>query len=150
MKKLLINKLFLLGSILISSVLVAQNIKEEDRIIGVWLTEKRDGKVEIYKVNNRYYGKLIWGTKMYQADGKTSVKDSKNPDAKLRSRDLKNLVFMTDFVYKDDAWEDGKIYDPNSGETYSCTIKYTDSGIEIRGYIGISLFGKSEKWTRVK
>jgi hypothetical protein len=88
---------------------MAQSDKEEDRIIGVWLTEKRDGKVEIFKINNRYYGKLIWGAKMYQADGKTSVKDTKNPDAKLRSRDLKNLVFMTDFVYKDDIWEDGKI-----------------------------------------
>ncbi|MBC7867421.1 MAG: DUF2147 domain-containing protein [Gloeobacteraceae cyanobacterium ES-bin-316] len=57
---------------------------------------------------------------------------------------LKNFIFNGK-----DKWVNGKIYDPSSGKTYSCTMKIEGlNTLEIRGYIGISLFGKTELWTR--
>ncbi|MFC7523474.1 DUF2147 domain-containing protein [Parapedobacter sp. GCM10030251] len=129
---------------------MAQAQTASDKITGIWLSENKDGKIEVYKSGDKYFGKLIWGKDMYEADGKTSRKDDKNQDAKLRSRKLKDLVILNNFVYSDGVWEDGKIYDPYSGKTYSCTIKLKDGKLNIRGYIGVSLLGKTTVWHRVK
>ena len=118
-------------------------------ILGVWLSENKDGKIEVYKSGNKYFGKLIWGKTMYEADGTTSRKDVENKDEKLRSRNLKDLVMLTNFTYHDNTWEGGEIYDPYSGKTYSCTLKLKDGKLNIRGYVGVSLFGRTSVWERV-
>lgn len=147
MKKIL----FLFISLLFSALFVsAQNTNKADDIIGIWLSENKNGKVEIYKAGNKYYGKLIWGKTMYEADGITSKKDVKNSDASLRGRKLKDLIILTDFVFEDNVWTDGKIYDPQAGKLYSCTMKLKANTLNIRGYVGISLFGRSSAWTRIK
>jgi uncharacterized protein (DUF2147 family) len=53
-------------------------------------------------------------------------------------------------VYKgDNVWDDGKIYDPKNGSTYDCTITMINNNtIEVRGYIGISIIGRTDTWTR--
>jgi uncharacterized protein (DUF2147 family) len=122
---------------------------EADQVIGLWLTEEKDGKIEIYKVGNAYHGKIVWGNDMKEADEKTLKKDVKNPDPKLRQRTLQDLPLLSGFVYRNGVWEDGKIYDPQTGKTYSCTMKYKSGKLEIRGFIGISLFGRSTYWTKI-
>ncbi|WP_440134950.1 DUF2147 domain-containing protein [Chitinophaga sancti] len=138
---------FLLITLLFSTqVLLAQ-----DKILGNWLSEEKDGRIEIYKTGDKYSGKLIWGKDLVEADGKTPRKDrtdTKNNDPKLRSRPLLGLVLLTNFTYKDGEWSGGKIYDPKSGKTYSCTMKLKGEKLEIRGYVGISMFGRTTVWTR--
>ena len=58
--------------------------------------------------------------------------------------------WLSGFRYDvDGRWVDGRIYDPNSGNTYKGTIQQVDANtLKLRGYIGISLFGRTEKWTR--
>lgn len=126
---------------------VAAQTKPTD-ILGVWLSENKDGKVEIYQTGKRFYGKLIWGSRMFEADGKTSKKDTNNPDKKLAQRPLKDMIILQDFVFEDGQWQDGKIYDPDNGKTYSCKMKLEDGNLNIRGYIGISLIGRTTVWTR--
>ncbi|MFM7700427.1 MAG: DUF2147 domain-containing protein, partial [Bacteroidota bacterium] len=47
-------------------------------------------------------------------------------------------------------WSEGTIYDPLNGSTYSCTIKMTDPNtLDIRGYIGVSAFGRTDVWKRL-
>lgn len=118
-----------------------------DKILGTWLNEEKDGKIEIYKNGNKYYGKLIWGKNMYEPDG-SSRTDIKNPDPKLRQRKLQDLVLLTNFSYDDGEWEGGKIYDPKSGKTYSCVMKFKGSILQIKGYIGITLLGRTTVWTK--
>ncbi|MBN8669229.1 MAG: DUF2147 domain-containing protein [Chitinophagales bacterium] len=127
---------------------LGQSTYKGDDIIGVWLSEKRDGKIEIYRSGNKYDGRLIWGKAMFEADGITSKKDVKNGEEKLRTRNLKNLVILTNFTFEDGAWEGGKIYDPESGKTYSCNIRMKGNVLLIRGYIGLSMFGKTTIWSR--
>jgi uncharacterized protein (DUF2147 family) len=85
------------------------------------------------------------------ATGKPKT-DTPNPDPKLRSRPRLGMVFMQGFTYEDDnKWDNGKIYDPESGKTYSCYMKMESANtMEVKGYIGFSLIGKSQTWTRVK
>ena len=110
-----------------------------------WLSAHKDGKILIYKKDQKYYGKITWGEGY-------AIKDVKNQDPHLRSRDMIGLNILNDFVYGGkDTWEDGTIYLPGAGKTYSCilTLKSMQS-LKVRGYVGSTLFGKSEYWTRVK
>jgi len=69
----------------------------------------------------------------------------------LRSRPILGLEILKDFVYEDGKWTDGKIYDPKSGKTYSCNMTLKSNGdLNIRGYIGISLIGRTDVWKKVK
>ncbi|CAG4997806.1 hypothetical protein DYBT9275_01855 [Dyadobacter sp. CECT 9275] len=119
-----------------------------DAIVGVWLSEEKDGKIEVYRTGNKYNGKIIWGKELMEADGKTSRKDIHNPDKKLRARSLENMVILSDFEYTGSTWENGTIYDPHSGKTYSCIIKLKGQTLEIRGFVGISLLGRTTYWKR--
>jgi uncharacterized protein (DUF2147 family) len=58
---------------------------------------------------------------------------------------------MTNFVYdEDNVWNDGKIYDPKTGKTYSCkmTLSGNKKSLDVRGFIGFSLIGRTSVWTR--
>ena len=129
----------------ITGKMFAQNA---DKVLGVWLNAEKDAKVEIYKTGDKYFGKIVWGKNIYEPDGKTARTDIKNPDPKLRSRSLVNLVILTNFTYDDGDWEGGKIYDPKSGKTYSCIMRFKGDNLEIKGYVGITLLGRTTTWTR--
>ena len=59
--------------------------------------------------------------------------------------------YNTDFEFDDGQWEDGDIYDPKSGKTYSCVIKMQkDGSLHVRGFIGISLLGRTTLWTKAE
>jgi uncharacterized protein (DUF2147 family) len=141
---------FIVTLMLIVSSSIAQTTGG-DKVPGIWLSEKKDAKIEIFKTGNTYSGKLIWGAEMYEADGKTPLKDTKNPDAALRTRSRLNLVFISGLTYDDGAYTGGKLYDARSGKTYSLKMKLKDdNNLDMRGYYGISLFGQTMQWTRIK
>lgn len=143
MKQIVLLTLTLLFSL-------AARSQQADQVLGQWLSEDKDGKIEIYKTGDKYFGKLVWASKMYEADGKTSRKDEKNNDASLRSRNLKDLVLLSNFIYDDGVYTDGKIYDPKSGKTYSCKMTMSGEKLNIRGYVGLSILGRTTVWSRVK
>jgi len=64
------------------------------------------------------------------------------------------LKFLWDFKYKakKNRWVDGKVYDPNNGKTYSAKMSLDDGGriLKMRGYVGISLLGRTAKFERVQ
>ena len=48
------------------------------------------------------------------------------------------------------SWQNGWLYNPRDGSTYSAEIHaLSPSELEVRGYVGVSLLGKSQVWTRV-
>ena len=116
-----------------------------DAILGEWLSQEKDGKILVYKQGEKFFGKISWGKS-------TGRKDDKNPDPSLKTRDLIGSVILKDFVFDgENSWKEGTIYDPNSGKTYSCKMKLdSPTALNIRGYIGFSLFGRTSIWTKVK
>ena len=132
----------------------AQDVKADD-VIGVWLTQYEDSKVEIYKDGGKYFGKIIWlETPIDSITGKPKV-DDKNEDPSLQNRPIMGMKLLENFVFDgDEEWEDGTIYDPKKGKTYSCYMEFPDKDnkdrLKIRGYIGFSLLGRTVYWTRVK
>ena len=114
-----------------------------DAVVGAWLTASSKAKVEVSKENNKYNGKIVWLKNPTYQDGKVKV-DKNNPDKSKQSVPLMGLNMLKGFVFDKDEWEDGTIYDPDNGKTYSCYIKYRDGKLDLRGYIGISLIGRTQ------
>jgi len=149
MKKITTRILLLVSVLSVSGNLLAQEYTSDD-ILGYWLNEEQDGKVHIYKENGKYYGKLVWlKNPIDEETGKPKL-DKHNPDDELKKRPTKGIILMSDFEYEGDGlWEDGDIYDPKSGKTYSCYMKLkTMDQLKVRGFIGISLIGRTTYWTR--
>jgi uncharacterized protein (DUF2147 family) len=123
---------------------LAQNpIRESDRILGKWETKSGDN-ILIYKEGDQYFGRPVL------KPGEVRL-DEHNPDESLRDRSLNDIINMKNFRYtKKDFWSGGTIYDPNNGKTYKChiTMESLDT-IKVRGYIGFSLLGRTEVWSRV-
>ncbi|HJP62034.1 MAG TPA: DUF2147 domain-containing protein [Mucilaginibacter sp.] len=141
------HSLLFLMLIAFSSVAFAQ---KADDILGSWANPKGEDHILIYKKGNKFYGKLDWIKHPNDEQGKPKT-DKNNPDPALRSQPDLGLELLKDFVYDgDNVYTDGTVYDPKNGKTYSCKMTLDGNNLKIRGYIGISLFGRSEIWTRVK
>jgi uncharacterized protein (DUF2147 family) len=78
--------------------------------------------------------------------------DKNNPDETKRSTPLLGYRMLSSFEFKgDNLWEDGTIYDPESGSTYNCKINLEDNNtMNIRGFIGIAAFGRTDVWKRLE
>jgi uncharacterized protein (DUF2147 family) len=141
------NGLLLLALLCLPVALLAQT--NADALLGVWKNGEGTGMVQIYKKGDKYCGRIVWLKVMNNADG-TARTDINNPDEKLHSRPLKGLENLRDFVAKGDGkWDEGRIYDPKNGNDYACEIKLVDANtLEVRGYIGVSLFGRTDVWKR--
>ncbi len=122
-----------------------------DAVTGTWTVADGSAKIKIEKTNGKYVGKMVWIKNPNDKAGKPLV-DSNNPDASLKSRPQMGLPLLTGFVYDgSNVWNNGTIYDPDGGKTYSCKITMKNNEtIEVRGYVGISLFGRTDTWKRAQ
>lgn len=136
------KKLILFLSLFVAATLSAQN-KAGD-IVGTYMNPDADAVLKIYETSGKYFGKLIWVKNPANLD-------SNNPDPAKRSQKRLGLVIMNNFKFDgDDTWEDGTIYDPKNGKTYDCKVtRDTKGNLDIRGYIGISLLGRTSHFTKI-
>ncbi|WP_345948287.1 DUF2147 domain-containing protein [Mucilaginibacter sp. PAMB04274] len=138
----------LLGVLLFSASSFAQSA---DAILGKWINPSGEGQIQIYKKGSLFYGKLVW---LKQPNDETTGQpktDKNNPEKNLHSRPILGLEILKDFKFDGESvYDDGNIYDPKNGKIYSCKMTLNGNKLKIRGYIGISLLGRSEIWTRVK
>lgn len=146
MQKSIILSLLVLFSI--CSFSFAQT--ESDIIVGVWKNGEGTGMIKIIRNGEKYQGKIVWLKEPIDPETGKPKLDKNHPDEKVRSRSLLGLTNTWGFVYKgENIWEEGSIYDPKNGNTYNCTMKLKDKNtLEVRGYIGISLIGRTDVWTR--
>lgn len=126
---------------LIGNISAQTKNPEADKIIGTYWSPKKDAKIIIYKKGNLYYGKSTWVAK--------PRKDNKNPDKNLQLRDIQGIELLSSFSYDDGTYTNGTIYDPESGTTYKCKMTIEGKQLKVRGYIGISLIGRTEFFERI-
>ena len=120
-------------------------------VLGEWYTEEEKAKVEVYECESGYCGKIVWLSEPNHPDGRPKL-DGENPDKSLRDRKITGINILSGLQYDGDGeWDDGTIYDPESGKTYSCYMELEDDNtLEVRGFIGVSLIGRSQTWNRAK
>ncbi|WP_338876478.1 DUF2147 domain-containing protein [Spirosoma sp. SC4-14] len=125
---------------------------DSDAVVGTWLNGTKKGHVQIYKRGGTYFGKLIWLSEPNDPTTGKPKTDIRNGDPSKRTRPLMNLPIMYNFKYNGgNVWSDGKIYNPEDGKEYNCKMTLKDPNtLDVRGYMGISLIGKTQTWTRIK
>lgn len=117
--------------------------------LGVWLAHGDDGgkgHIKIYECGDKLCGKLVWGSQ-------PKARDINNPDESRRDKLLLGQDILTGLEPDgENFWDGGRLYDATTGQTWKCSIKILPGNdeLKIRGYFGISLFGQSRIWTRVK
>lgn len=131
---------------------------EASDILGVWETSGDDrAHVEFTREGDTYTARIIELLQPRFPDddethpGQIKV-DRENPDPALRDRPVEGMRIAYGFAFDPgaEAWKDGRIYDPESGNTYKCVIRLQrDGDLKVRGYVGFSLFGRTEIWTPV-
>lgn len=143
----------LLATTLLASVAAFAQQLPADKIIGVWESTAKEEvglRFEIFKSNGEYFGKLLWASNMFEADGKTPKKDARNPNRKLRTRSRQNIINVINLRYEDGEYTDGELYNPDNGSTYSLNARLKSADeLEFRGYLGIALIGKTMKFKRI-
>jgi len=140
--KALISSFFFISTLFISQ---AQN--QADDILGFWLTDDGRAKIEIYKESGKYSGKIVWLKDSIDKNGNPPV-DYENPDPELRKRTIQGINLVKGFYFDSEKWVDGEIYDPDTGKTYASNMKLKRNKLEVRGFVGIPMFGRTVVWTK--
>lgn len=129
-----------------------------DSIVGTWLNGDKDAHIQISKCGDTYCGKIVWLKEPnYPAGSKdgtpgTPKLDDKNPDAARKKTPLMGLEMVKGFQFAgDESWKGGTVYDPKTGKTYNAKAKLVSpNDLDLRGFVGISMFGRTDRWTRVQ
>ena len=139
----------LLGLVISGLGLTAVSAAEAASPIGLW--RGADAVFELFESEGRLSGKIVALSEPTTAEGKEKT-DIYNPDPTKRKFPIVGLVFISGLTKKSDSeWENGTVYDPKSGRTYSCFMQLQEPDkISVRGFIGIAEFGRTYIWTRAK
>lgn len=120
--------------------------------VGLWQTisdktGKPEGYVRILLVGDELRGVVERG----MPGGDPNELCTKCPGERKNQKKI-GLTILTGMHRQGDHWGGGEILDPDNGSTYHCRIKAVDSGhkLEVRGYLGISLLGRTQTWLRAE
>ncbi|WP_119421029.1 DUF2147 domain-containing protein [Desertibaculum subflavum] len=124
--------------------------------VGTWETpEGKGGKahIRIEPCAGKLCGRIVWLEQPDDKKGQPKT-DRRNSDIAQRARPILGLPILNGFLpdpERTDRWIDGRIYNPEDGETYKCTMTLGQDGmLDVRGYVGLPLLGKTQTWRRVE
>jgi len=137
--------------VLFSISVYAQKFGPDD-LIGIWEPSHGKGRVKIEKIGDKYFGKVVWLKEPLDPETREKKLDKSNPDETLRKRKRLGLRVLQDFAPNGNGyWDSGTIYDPENGTTYNCKITMKNKNtIDIRGFVGVSMFGRTDTWKKVE
>ena len=126
-------------------------------ILGRWLVDDEEAVVEIYPCAAAFCGRIAWLKEpLFPSDdddggmaGKPKT-DRNNPVAARRSDPILGSTVLRDLQFTGSDWEHGRLYDPETGHTYTSRARLAGTNrLEIRGYLGFGVFGRTVVWTRL-
>lgn len=144
--KLLLVSILVLLSTAFNATVSAQSDEDAKKIVGIWMPSEGTSYIKIFKEKgkDKYHGKVVWLKEPNDEDG--------NPKTDPDGKPILNMLNLKNFVFEDDEWVDGTIYDPKSGNTYYCTIEMLNKNkLEVRGSLDpFGIVGRTDTWVRMK
>ena len=120
-----------------------------DDILGVYLSQDESQKIEIYKSNDGYFGKIIWLDEPNNPKTHKPYTDTENRDKTKRNEPLINLVIIHDLkLVEDNVWRYGRIYYPDTGKTMDARATLKRNKLKLTGYWKTPFFGRTEIWMK--
>ena len=142
------NTAFLSIALFIVTIVYAQN---HHTVAGRWKTiDDETGKpvsvVDIFEKHGKIYGKV---TDVFNPKNRTKV--CENCSGEDKDKPIVGLIVIKGLTKEGNAYANGKILDPKHGKLYRCYISLeSQDRLKVRGYIGISLLGRTQYWERIK
>ena len=119
---------------------------------GLWKTiddqsGQAKGLIRIREIAGKFEGKI---DKIFPKPGDDPAPRCEKCEGSLHNQPVLGLTFLWGFTKQGDEYQGGEILDPESGKVYQAKMKLVDGGkkLEVRGFIGFSLFGRSQTWLR--
>ena len=152
-------KKFFTGSLVLLIVSFTLNVHSSsleacDRICGKWQSEKKNCIVQVYRDGDDFKARLVW---FDDSDDRgkpmESRVDYKNPDKSLKSRKLIGMNVLEDLEYKakSNTWENGMIYDAQTGKKWNSSAYLTSEGaLKVNGYWHFKFIGRTMTFNRVQ
>jgi uncharacterized protein (DUF2147 family) len=119
---------------------------------GLWQTvsdrtKQPDGLVRIVEVNGEYIGTVV---AVFSPPAENDHPLCELCEGELKDKPVVGMVILRGVRRSGDGYSTGQILDPDEGQVYKCRIALLEDGrkLEVRGYIGIPLFGRSQTWVR--
>lgn len=135
-------------------ILLAVNVgfSAESSPVGKWRSiDDNTGKERSIIVITEENGELK-GTveKIFTQPGDDPTHICKLCNGDRKDKPIVGMNIMWGLKKYDDTWSGGEILDPKNGKTYKCKLSLEDGGkkLKVRGYIGISLIGRTQTWHR--
>lgn len=135
------RKIFVILNLFFVSLASAQ-MKAND-VLGYYMNPTGEAILKIYEEAGKYAGKLVWMKNPEKLD-------KENPDKTKQTQKILGSTIMHNFIFDGEIWKNGSIYDPKNGKTYDCKISRDEKeNLSIRGFIGISLIGRTDYFVKV-
>ncbi len=140
------NKKFILFSFFL-----AIQFSFSQSVLGRWKTvddetKKEKGIVEVYEKEGKIYGKIVEILEPQNRNKKCVLCEGSDKD-----KPILGIVFIKGLTKEGSEYNGGEILDPKNGKLYKCYITLVSKDkLKVRGYLGISLFGRTQYWYRVK
>jgi uncharacterized protein (DUF2147 family) len=142
-----------LAAALLAAPMLALAQPAPDTPVGLWRTiDDATGRpralVRVFEQDGRLFGRIEKGLAPDAPAG--AVCDLCTDERKGKPKI--GLTIIRDMRRDGDTWEGGDILDPDNGKVYRCRLRLADGNrtLEVRGYVGISLLGRTQMWERVE
>ena len=119
---------------------------------GIWRTfsdrtGEADGLVRIVETNGEFVGTVLAVFAPPAADANPLCEECKGD---LRNQPVVGMTILRGLRRDGEQYSGGELLDPDDGETYRCRMRLADGGrtLHVRGFVGISLFGRTQTWKR--
>jgi uncharacterized protein (DUF2147 family) len=140
------TKFKIIAFFLFACQFIAQAQESPDTIIGVWLNEDNTNKIEIYKIDDTYSGKIVWIAQL-ENNPELDPKDKNNPDPQKRNQSILGMDIITGLTFSKGKWIDGTIYTPQKGIYAECEVKLS-SDDQLFLTVSKGFFSKTKTWKR--
>ena len=137
--------------ILLAGLFISILSANAQSVTGKWKTfddETKEAKsiVEITERDGKIYGKVI----EILNPAKKNIKCT-NCSGADKDKPVLGLEILKGLSKDGKEYSDGKILDPSNGKLYKCIVSLDGNDkLKVRGYVGISAFGRTQNWVRVK
>ena len=109
-------------------------------------TNKIESVIEVYEKDSKAFAKIV-----SISDSNRSAATCVECSGKRKNAQILGMNILTGLKKDGNEWSGGKILDPKNGKEYKCYLQLLDNNtIKLRGYIGISMFGRTAIWKRAK
>lgn len=120
--------------------------------VGLWKTIDDNtgqprGLVRVSQANGEYQGKV---EKIFPKSGEDPNPSCDKCDGARRSQPVIGMTILWGLTKQGDEYQGGEILDPENGKVYRAKMKLEDAGrkLHVRGFIGLSLLGRTQIWLR--